>query len=51
MSQEKSKLSALQTAVNQERSLLTDQLTRERSELSRAKVYRVRALLYPLCVT
>lgn len=38
MSQERSKLSALQTAVEQERSLLTDQLARERSDLERAKV-------------
>ena len=38
VSQEKSKLAALQTAVEQERSLLTEQLTRERNELGRAKV-------------
>jgi len=29
---------ALQTAVEQEKSLLTEQLARERAELSRAKV-------------
>jgi len=38
VSQEKSKLSALQMSVEQERTLLTDQLTRERAELGRAKV-------------
>lgn len=38
VSQEKSKLAALQTSVEQERSLLTEHLSRERNELSRAKV-------------